>query len=828
MQALVLDGEAWTLQEGEKGQAYPAVVPGCVHDDLFRAELIKNPFYRRQELEMQWVGRKNWSYEREVQVPLELFNEDTILLRFEGLDTLAEIFLNGKKVASTDNMFRSWEFDVKALLQPGLNHLQIIFQAPITAVEEAQKKGKHPMYAWNTPVAEVGTAWLRKQACNFGWDWGLKMATVGIWRSCYLMAYSQGRVKEVKTQQQHHHQSVDLCLDIEHEIKRGASAALHAFLEDADGELVAEVLMKVTGRHSQCQLTVKKPRLWWPNGLGEAYLYTLHTTLLDAEGEALDVWSQRIGLRTLELQREKDEWGESFQFAVNGMPFFAKGANWIPAQACPSMVSSSQLKYLLNSAADAHMNMLRVWGGGIYESDEFYDLCDEMGILIWQDFMFSCSTYPVFDAKWLANVKAEAEENIKRLRHRPCLALWCGNNELEQGLVGEKWSERQMSWSDYKKLFDQLLPSLVKKHDPQTPYWPCSPHSPHGKREDFNSENWGDNHLWDVWFSETEFESYRQKHSRFNSEFGFQSFPEPKTVYSYTEAEDRNITHPVMEHHQRSPQAGNRRIGATMLLWFRMPTRFESVLWLSQIQQGLAIKIGVEHWRRCMPRTMGTLYWQLNDNWPVASWSSIDYYGRWKALHYMAKRFYSPLLLSADEDPLTGKVDLYLSNDVPEALPVSISWRLRTLAGEMVQQGSLDTRMPALKSKKVKTLQLKKELEQWSREAVILWCEAHVDGEKVSSQAVFFARPKSMELPKSPIRWSIKATGKDSFCIRMKAAKTALWAFVELTQVDGVLNDNFIHLEPGVEEEITLAFPQKLGVAELKKLIRVHSLVDLT
>jgi beta-mannosidase len=399
-------------------------------------------------------------------------------------------------------------------------------------------------------------------------------------------------------------------------VRRAGLLALVSVLHK--GKVVARSLVPVAGRRAEARLKIRKPELWWPNGLGAQPLYEVRVLLLDRRGEPLHTVARRIGLRTLRLVRRRDRIGETFFFECNGVPFFAKGANWIPADVFAARVTPFRLHTLVQEAAAAHMNMLRAWGGGIYEEDSFFDACDEFGICVWQDFMFACAAYPAFDKAFMKNVKAEAEDNVRRLRHHPSLALWCGNNEIEMGLAREKWTESSMSWKDYSKLFDKLLPEVVKRLDPDGNYWPSSPHSPHGERKDHKSPRWGDAHLWDVWHGRKPFEWYRDQKHRFISEFGFQSFPEPKMVRSYTIPADRNVTSFVMEHHQRNA-VGNALIMTYMLDWFRLPKDFDTTLWLSQILQGMAMKYALEGWRRNMPVTMGALYWQLNDCWPAGS-----------------------------------------------------------------------------------------------------------------------------------------------------------------------------------------------------------------
>jgi beta-mannosidase len=471
------------------------------------------------------------------------------------------------------------------------------------------------------------------------------------------------------------------------------------------------------------------------------------------------------------------------------------------------------------------MNMLRVWGGGIYEDDAFYELCDEMGICIWQDFMFACATYPSFDGGFMANVKAEAEDNVRRIRHHACLALWCGNNEIEQGLVGERWTDRAMSWRDYKKLFDRLLPSVVRRLNPDTAYWPCSPHSPHGNRMDFNNPRCGDAHLWSVWHGRKPFEWYRTCEHRFNSEFGFQSFPEPSVVKTYAAPGQRNITSPVMEWHQRSG-IGNAVIVQYMLDWFRMPDSFENMLWLSQILQGMAMKYAVEHWRRSMPRGMGTLYWQLNDCWPVASWSSIDYPGNWKALHYMARRFYAPVLASGIEDAEAGTVELHVTNDRLKPFSGNLEWRLTDLPGKRLAGQTVRVNAGGRKSVLVETVELSEVVRCMGAENLILWFELSAGGSVVSSDAVTLAKPKRMELPDPRFKVRSTALGKEGFEVNLRAGATALWAWLEVAGARARFSDNFFHVSAGRDVTVAVSPERNMTAAEFAERLRVRSLVD--
>lgn len=789
MQRLSLSG-AWQLSSAKVSEPIAAWVPGCVHTALLAAGQLKDPFYRDQEHQAMWIGETDWVYRRSFELTADDLSHDRLLLCCHGLDTLATILVNGSEVGTANNMFRTWEFELAGVAKAGTNTIEVCFAAPLPYVRELEERVKK-LPCWGVGAHKLnGGGWIRKEPCNFGWDWGPMLTTCGIWRELEILGLDSARLSDIHVAQEHEPGQVTVLVAVAAESFREealtARVALHL-----DGESVASVDVALKDGQGLAELVVENPRLWWPNGLGEQTLYELTVELL-RDGTSLDQDQRRLGLRTLRLVQEDDQWGRSFCFACNGVTFFSKGANWIPAETFATEVTRETYARLIGDAAAANMNMLRVWGGGIYENDDFYDLCDEHGICVWQDFMFACATYPSFDAAWMQNVEAEARDNVKRLRHHACLALWCGNNELEQGLVGPSWNDHQMSWEDYSKLFDELLPKVVGELDPDRDYWPCSPHSPVGERTNFNNPNCGDAHLWSVWHGKQPFEWYRTCEHRFNSEFGFQSFPEPRTVEGYTEPEDRNLTSYVMEHHQRSG-IGNSTIIHYLLDWFRLPTSFDMQLWLSQVLQGMAMKYAVEHWRRSMPRGMGTIYWQLNDCWPVASWSSIDYHGRWKALQYMARRFFAPLLVSGVEDLQAGTVDVHVTSDRLQPAAGVVKWRLTDVDGRMLDGGELPVIAQPRCNQLVTTLRLADQLRQHGARALLLWLELNVDGLVVSDNLVTFARPKHMEFSDPGLVCHAEPLHDGRYRVVVTAEKPALWTWVE-TGLDLRYTDAFVHL----------------------------------
>jgi len=820
MRRLSLNGR-WKIECAQRKISIPASVPGDVYGDLLAASEIPDPFYRDNEDKLQWVGESDWSYSRTFAVTKSLLASRHILLRCDGLDTFARVTVNGIAIAETDNMFRTYEWDIKALLKAGENMIRIEFSSVLPYIRE--RMAEHP--GWGTFAHSAAYAgWVRKEQCNFGWDWGIKAVTCGIWKDITIIAYDEGRLTDICIRQKHSRNKVDLLISAAAE---GTAKGLMTEVTVLDStQPVTSGSGKIIGTEANLELRVSDPKLWWPNTMGEQPLYMVKVALRNEGGEVIDVVEKRIGLRTLELDRHDDEWGESFQFAVNGVPFFAKGANWIPVDAILARRTPESYRRLLKDAAGCNMNMLRVWGGGIYEDDVFYDTCDELGICVWQDFMFACAAYPTFLKGFLDNVKAEARDAIIRLRHHPSLALWCGNNELEMMNVGDDgWESGKMPWQEYGELFDELLPAQVRDLSPETPYWPSSPHSPNGDRKQHRNPACGDAHLW-IMSGRYPLDCARGMDHRFASEFGFQSFPEPKTVAGYTSEGDENISSRIMEHHQRAP-SGNETMMQQILKCLCMPNGFKNTLWASQIMQGAGVKAACEHFRRNMPRTMGALYWQLNDCWPVASWASIDYHGRWKALQYMARHFFAPVMISGVEHNGTGEVDIHLTSDRLQALAATVSWTVTDVSGAVLDSGRKRVKTPANSSCVVRTLKLQKLLNAYRSHVILVWLEVDAAGGFYNRNLVLFSAPKHLELSKLPGIKSVVRKGKDgAYCVELTAAAAALWVWLELEGVDARFSDNFFHLRPGICEWVIVRPARGLSAGQLRKLIRVRSLVD--
>lgn len=696
MKQLSLNGP-WTLDiPGSAFMAVPAEVPGSVYHDLLAAGRIPDPFYRDNETEALKLMEYDFHYSRAFQADGELLDCGAVLLRCEGLDTLAAVYINGAEAGRADNMHRTWEFDVKDLLREGENNIAVHFASPTKFIRESYAADP----ADGTADAMEGFPSLRKAHCMFGWDWGPRLPDAGIWRDISLIGVDTARIRDVLVKQ--FHEDGRAALEIDTHIIRltDAPAEVRVSVTAPDGTVL-------TGAGETCQIEVPDPWLWWPAGYGGQPLYRVEAELVSG-GTRLDGWSRRIGLRTMTVSRVKSEHGESFSHCVNGVDVFAMGMDYIPEDNLLPRVTPERTRRLLEDARAANVNTIRVWGGGYYPDDYFYDICDELGLLVWQDFMFACAVYNLTDA-FEETITAEFVDNIRRLRSHPSLALWCGNNEMEQFAGSGLWIRAMRQKSDYIKMFQYIIPKVLKAEDPQAFYWPSSPSSG-GDFDEPGDPSRGDVHDWDVWHGLKPFTDYRNHLFSYVSEFGFQSFPCMETIESFTLPEDRNVFSYIMEKHQRNA-AANGRIVTYLSQNYLYPATLDKLVYASQLLQAQAMQYGVEHWRRNRGRCMGAVIWQLNDCWPVASWAGIDYFGRWKALQYYARRFFAPVLVSCHEEGLVNQEDisvntehidprktarLNVSNETMEAFAGRIDWSLRRPDASVIEEGSFDVAVPAL------------------------------------------------------------------------------------------------------------------------------------
>jgi beta-mannosidase len=811
----------WKFREVGKSDWRPAIVPGSVHTDLLANQLIEDPFYRDNEKTLQWIGKTDWEYETTFQISPEMLKRRNLEIVFDGLDTYADAFLNDKPILDADNMFRTWRANIKNAAKSGENVLRIKFRSPINEILPLMKKLDYELPAVNDQ-GEKTSPYTRKAPYQYGWDWGPRFVTSGVWKPVNLVVWDDARIEDLHIKQNKlSKETADLTAVVEVVASNSVEATLE--IENLnDKKSVATRAIKLNSGVNKIELdfALKNPRLWYPVGLGEQALYNFKAKL-SVNKKQIDQQTKRTGLRNLELRQKPDRYGISFEFIVNGIPVFGRGANWIPADIFPTRVTKEKYKNLLTSLRAANMNMIRVWGGGIYEDDYFYDLADEMGLLIWQDFMFACSMYPG-DEKFLQNVRYEAIDNIKRLRNHPSIVLWCGNNEIETAWAHWGWKERLPNhiWDDYLKLFVRLLGEVTAEYDSSRPYWQSSPSS--NFQDDADSQKIGDVHYWQVWHAEKPYTEYEKQFPRFMSEYGFQSFPELETVKTYTTQIDRqSIETPIMLAHQRHPR-GNQLVREYMLREYKEPKDFESFLYVSQVLQAQGIKIGAEHFRRIMPRNMGSLYWQANDCWQVASWSAMDYFGRWKALMYYTKRFYEPLLVSPHVDE--GKMNFYVVSDFPETKQAELAWRLIDLNGMELRAKTIDLSIEPLKGKSYASVSVEELLSGADAGKVLLLAELKSGGRTISTNQYYFKPFKEMAFPKPNIKTEI-APSAGGFKIKISSDKVARAVYLHgFTR--GFFADNYFDLIPGKPLEIEYRAASKMSINEFRQKLKVRSMAD--
>jgi beta-mannosidase len=809
---------SWEFRQAGTGSWLPASVPGGVHTDLIASGRIPDPFVGDNEKRVGWVAEKDWDYRCRFSPAIDLHRQPQVWLVCDGLDTLATVSLNGSELGRTANMFRQYRWDIKAHLEPGENELLIAFESPLQYAAAHQAARPLP----GVPQAIPGGPYLRKAPCQFGWDWGPKLPPIGIWKDVRLEGCQGARIDQVRLSQRHEGESaaVEACVAVQSWDEAPRRLVMH--LIDPEGQEFQARAAVSAQDPTVLQIDIPEPRLWWPKGYGLQPLYRIRIELHQAE-VVLDRREYQLGLRTIELRQEPDEWGRCFQFIVNGVPIFAKGSNWIPADSFPTRIMDDRLERLISGAAETHQNMLRVWGGGFYEEERFYDLCDRYGILVWQDFIFSCSVYPLDDQDFVENLRHEVIENIRRLRHRACLALWCGNNEMEQGW--SEWGWQEPSYADlqaaYDRFFHHTLPDWCATEDPERPYWPSSPSSG-TPFENPNSQQQGDSHYWEVWHGGRPFTAYRDQYPRFMSEFGFQSMPPLATIRTYAEEAEWNITSYVMEQHQKN-EKGNALMVAQLLDNFRLPRDFPALVYLSMVLQAEGIRYGVEHWRRHPERVAGTLYWQLNDCWPVASWSSLDYYGRWKALHYAARRFFAPLLLSIEDQP--PRQTIWVSSDLPDPWDGYLRWSLEKLDGEQLKTGEQRLQVIPLSAAPLCELDFSDKLDDDLSREVVLIAELWHGGRLFSRQTAFFVPTKHLRLTEPRISAQLQI---DDGKLQIQLSSLSLARLVEcaLEGADVVFSDNYFDLPAGRTATIAAPLPPDWTASRVQAAFKVRTVYE--
>lgn len=817
MKAINLNG-FWKLKEKDESEWLQATIPGSVMSNLLNLNLIEDPFYRDNEDQAYGIASTDYLFTRDFTVDSTFLKQEHIKLRCNGIDTLSQIKVNGTLIASTDNMHRVYEFDVKPYLTEGKNNLAIELFSPINYIKEKQEGS--PLIGVDHAIE--GYPHIRKAHSMFGWDWGPKIPDLGIWRPISLLAWDIGRIEDVYFVQDHSKEDVGLTVQVQIDDWEESDIQLEVKVTSPSGE-VATQIQSVAHGMEYLTFKVSNPQLWWPRGYGDQALYKVEVQT-SIKGELVDQKNYHIGLRTIHVKHEPDQWGKSFEFVINGHSIFMMGANYIPEDNILARTSKDKTEKLIRDCVEANFNMIRVWGGGHYPDDSFYDLCDQYGLVVWQDFMFACSVYELTET-FEENVKQEAIDNIKRIRHHASLGIWCGNNEVEEAMEYWGWPKDPGHRRDYIKLFEIILPDLVKRFNPQTFYWSSSPSSGGGFDAPRNPDV-GDVHYWEVWHGQKPFTDYRNYYFRFCSEFGFQSFPSMKTINTFTESEDHNIFSRVMEKHQKN-DAANGKILYYLSENYLYPKDFNSLVYTSQLLQAEAIKYGVEHWRRNRGRCMGSLYWQLNDCWPVASWSSIDYYGRWKALHYFTKKFYSPILLSIAEEGTDA--DLFVTNDTLRSINCKIEWKLRLNTSVVVQEGAIEATVNQLSAQNFQHLSFQDILTDEKMRNTYLECILYVDEEEHSSTTVLFTKPKHFEFLNPKLSLEVADQG-ENFVVSVESDAFTKYVELELN-VDGVFSDNYFDLSAGDVKVITIkkeSLSELLTIDSFKQQLTARSIYHIT
>ena len=775
-----LNGE-WIMEQ-QNGERTKGQIPGSVYSFLLDAGKMENPHVGENELSALALMEEDYSFETTFDTGEEILAQEHQAIVFDGIDTLAEVSLNGTVLGRADNFFRRWEWDVTGLLQESGNVLRVDLDSPLRYIREKDAE----QHFGGSRHAMKGFPQIRKPHCMFGWDWGPRLPDAGIWKDVTLIGFGKARLEDVSIEQDH---SDGVSVTV---TAKASGGELEISLTTPEGE--------VFSLENGTPYKVKNPQLWWPNGLGDQPLYTV-TVQLKENGELLEESKKRIGLRTLTIHREKDEWGESFAHEVNGIRFFGMGANPIPEDNVVSRITPERTRRLLEDSKACHFNVIRVWGGGWYPNDFFYDLCDELGLVVWQDMMYACANYNLTD-EFEESITAETVENVRRIRHHACLGLWCGNNEMEWLANDKKYDGNDVTKAYYIRMFEQIIPKILKKEDPHTYYWPSSPSSG-GSFDEPNSPYRGDVHNWEVWHSGVPFSEYRKYCFRYLSEFGFQSFPCLQTVAGFAEKKDWNVFSRVMERHQRN-EGANGKILQYLSMTYLYPSTFENLLYASQLLQADAIRYGVEHFRRNRGQCMGAIYWQLNDIWPVASWASLDYHGRWKALHYVARRFFAPIMLSCKEEcEVTTKTSIVMesdkdintaqlcvANETKQDFTGTVSWSLRDAGSRVICRGEEEVCTKAFSSHWLAEMDFS---DTDYLENHLTFALTGADG-VVSEGSVLFTAPKHYHF-RDP---ELKVTRQgDLLTVEAKNYARSVELYSE--NADVVLSDNFFDMEAGTK-----------------------------
>ena len=799
--------EGWKFRQARLTNWYPATVPGVVHTDLLQNKIIEDPFFRLNERGLQWIDKEDWVYETCFTLAAGMMRKENMELVFEGLDTYADVYLNDECILKANNMFRRWSIPVRQYIREENNILKVYFHSPVK-IDVPKWDALPYQYPASNDQSENGglfnkkiSIFARKAGYHYGWDWGPRLVTSGIWRPVYIRAWSDLRINDVFIEQKEVGAGrAVIAGHVELDADKDMDGVLVTITDEATGRVLGEWqadLKRGTNRVT-VDFVLHKPKLWWSNGLGEPFLYRFRTDII-AGGELLDSKTERVGIRSLKVVHQPDKDGHTFYIELNGRPVFAKGANYIPLDNFLPRVTPENYKRTILDAAGVNMNMLRVWGGGIYENDVFYDLCDEYGIMIWQDFMFACSMYPA-EGALLDNIHQEAVDNVKRLRNHACIALWCGNNECQDAWLGWGWKreiERQNKeyadkiWAQYRQQYHVTLPGVVREYAPGTFYWPSSPFAFEGEMSGTTD---GDRHYWSVWHGKAPISDYDSEKSRFFSEYGFQSFPEFESVKRYAPyPEDWDIRSEVMMSHQRGGDHANGLIETYLLNEYKKPRDFRAFLYMNHVLQGDAIKTAIESHRRQMPYNMGTLFWQHNDCWPVASWASRDYYGRWKAQHYYVRKAYDDILIS----PVVEGDDLkvYAVSDRLENTSGRLQLQVCQFDGTVVHHWGKSVGISGNDSRVCFSAPLAKLLEGADRGTVYVRVDYTDKSGRVYHNNYCLGKQKDMDYPKVDLQTEVRSI-EGGYEVTVSADKFARAVCLSVADNESVYSDNYFDVQP--------------------------------
>ena len=811
--AIQLNDE-WQFSQSNKDEWRPAIVPGSVQRDLIRLKVLPDPYYGTNEKKVQWVEDENWDFKKSFNLTEEQLKYDDALLTFEGLDTYADVFLNGSKLFHSENMFVKHEQSVKSLLREGENNLYIRFYSPIHHIMPTRLTSGFEYPAGNDAREEKMSIYTRKAPYHYGWDWGMRLVQMGIWRPVSLTLYNQSRIEDFFVEQESVSESaakITNHIEVYSLMDNATSAKLfvnYSLGNQNESKHETDIILTKGLNKISVPFTISNPQLWMPNGWGEQHLYNF-TAQVVINNDVVAEKSNRIGLRNIRVVAEPDEYGRSFYFEVNGKPMFAKGANYIPGEIMNTLQDDKYYERLFDNIVDGNMNMIRVWGGGFYENEKFYELADEKGILVWQDFMFGCTPYP-HDDSFLENVALEARYNIKKLRNHPSVAIWCGNNEVEESIkywgYDKVYSKEIMEGfrEGYDKTFRELLPGIVQELDPNKFYLHGSPDTANWGR--LESLNYGDAHYWGVWHGRQPFEVLDKNIPRFMSEFGFQSFPEMKTIRTFATPKDFDIDSEVMKTHQKS-SIGNEAIKQYMDMYYNTPTNFDDFVYVGLVMQGQGMKYGLEAHRRNRPFCMGTLFWQLNDSWPVVSWSGIDYYNNWKAMQYKARDVFAPIALNVHKD--NDNLDFYIMSDkLDDVSNLTLHISLIDFKGKVINTVQTKVDAKANANERVYSLSVDDFATPTQQENSVVSVQLIDSNKKIVAESnYYFYWPNKLNLPKTDIDQSISyADGK--YTVTLKSEYLAKDVFVEIPLQGAKFSDNFFDLLPGQKKEIIITSPE--------------------